>query len=100
MTALSLRSVAFCAFLTGSAALAAPIPVTLLHTNDLHSHFRAERTPLGLGGVARLKTAILRERAKSPNTLLLDGGDWSEGNIYYTLGAGVETLRMMDHMSY
>lgn len=23
---------------------------TLLHTNDLHSHFRPEKTPLSLGG--------------------------------------------------
>ena len=68
---------------TPLAAAAEPVSVTLLHTNDLHSHFRAERTPLGLGGVARLKTMIPGLRAENPNCLLVDGGDWSEGNIYY-----------------
>jgi 2',3'-cyclic-nucleotide 2'-phosphodiesterase (5'-nucleotidase family) len=76
------------------------VPVTILHTNDLHSHFRGERTPLGLGGVARLKTAIERARASVPHSLLVDGGDWSEGNIYYLEGAGAETLKMMDHLGY
>ena len=30
----------------------------------------------------------------------MDGGDWSEGNIYYTEGAGREILKMMDQMGY
>lgn len=82
------------------AAAADPVPVTLLHTNDLHSHFRPERTRLGLGGVARIKTAVEAIRKQSATTWFVDGGDWSEGQIYYNLGAGVETLRMMDHLSY
>ena len=72
----------------GFAATTGPIPVTILHTNDLHSHFRPEKTPLQLGGIARLKTAIDQQRRSNPNALLVDGGDWSEGNIYYTEGAG------------
>jgi hypothetical protein len=74
--------------------------VTVLHTNDLHSHFRPEKNLLGLGGIARLKTAIAQERAANPNTVLIDGGDWSEGNIYYNVGAGLETLRMLEHLTY
>jgi 2',3'-cyclic-nucleotide 2'-phosphodiesterase (5'-nucleotidase family) len=85
--------------LSGQAS-AGEVAVTLLHTNDLHSHFRPDGGPLGLGGVARLKTAIDAERAKNPNTLLVDGGDWSEGDIYYIPGAGQETLKMMDHLGY
>jgi 5'-nucleotidase len=79
---------------------ATPIPVTFIHTNDLHSHFRPERTPLGLGGIARLKTAIDRIRASNANSLVLDGGDWSEGNAYYMLGTGRETLKTMDMLGY
>jgi 5'-nucleotidase len=30
----------------------------------------------------------------------VDGGDWSEGNVYYNIGTGAETLRMMDFMGY
>lgn len=77
-----------------------PVTITLLHTNDLHSHFRAEKTLQGLGGIARIKTAINGVRSKTPDALLLDGGDWSEGNIYYTLGGGTETLKMMDWLGY
>jgi 5'-nucleotidase/UDP-sugar diphosphatase len=88
--------------LSASARSAPPSPVTItiLHTNDLHSQFRAEKTELGLGGLARLKTAISRARARNPHTLLVDGGDWSEGSIYYTEGAGSETLKLMDHLTY
>lgn len=77
-----------------------PVSLTLMHTNDLHSHFRAENSALGLGGLARLKTAIDRVRRENPKSLLIDGGDWSEGNIYYNLGAGRETIKMMDHVGY
>ncbi len=81
-------------------AHAEPVTLTLLHTNDLHSHFRPDGGALGLGGIARLKTAIARERAAAKNTLLVDGGDWSEGDAYYIAGAGSETLKMMDRMGY
>jgi 5'-nucleotidase len=80
--------------------MAFAVPVTILHTNDLHSHFRPEKTPLALGGVARLKTAVDRLRKKVPNTVLVDAGDWSEGNIYYTQGAGRDVLRMLDGIGY
>ena len=79
---------------------AGPVDVTLLHTNDLHSHFRSDKSVLDLGGVARLKTAIDRDRKAAAHSLLVDGGDWSEGNIYYTLGAGLESIRMLDHLGY
>jgi 2',3'-cyclic-nucleotide 2'-phosphodiesterase (5'-nucleotidase family) len=87
----------------GLGAFAAPahaVPITIFHTNDLHSHLRPEKTPLALGGIARLKTAIDRGRKDAPHSLLVDGGDWSEGNIYYTEGAGAEVLRMMDRLGY
>src|SRR5687768_3705153 len=74
--------------------------VTLLHTNDLHSHFRPGRGALKLGGVARLKTLIDQIREERPEALLVDAGDWSEGTIYYNLGTGLESLRMMEHLGY
>lgn len=98
------RVVCLVLFLGGLIPATAPsvlaIPITIFHTNDLHAHLRPEKTPLGLGGIARLKTAIDRGRKDAPNSLLVDGGDWSEGNIYYTEGAGAEVLRMMDRLGY
>ncbi len=78
----------------------AAVPITLIHTNDLHSHFRPENGLLGLGGVARIKTALSKIRKTHPDALFVDAGDWSEGNIYYNEGAGRETLKMMDHLGY
>lgn len=92
-------------FVTSDYSRAAPtsptsVHLTILHTNDLHSHFQPEKGGLQLGGIARIKTLTDRIRAENPFTLLVDGGDWSEGHIYYTEGAGRETLRMMDRMGY
>ncbi len=96
-----MSAILFCVFLgTGISALAAPVQVTILHTNDLHSHFREERGPLQLGGVARLSSAIQKVKKTHPHTILVDGGDWSEGNIYYNEGAGVESVKMMDSLGY
>jgi 5'-nucleotidase len=100
---LSLLGLAFAT--TPNSSLAAPaspasVQLTILHTNDLHSHFKPEKGGLQLGGIARIKTLADQIRTENPFTLFVDGGDWSEGHIYYTEGAGRETLRMMDRMGY
>jgi 2',3'-cyclic-nucleotide 2'-phosphodiesterase (5'-nucleotidase family) len=87
-------------FLFSTQAFAVTSRVSILHTNDLHSHFRGEKTPLELGGVARLKTAINKIREEVPHAFLVDAGDWSEGSIYYNESAGVESLQMMDRLGY
>ncbi len=100
---LLIRLFPFCllAFWGGSARSAsAPVALTLFHTNDLHSQYRPLHEVPAMGGVARLKTLITRLRSETQNSFFLDGGDWSEGNIYYNLGAGTESLRMMDYLGY
>lgn len=79
---------------------AAQVPLTIMHTNDLHSHYRPDKGPFGLGGIGRLATTIRQVRASVQNSLLLDGGDWSEGNIYYNLDAGRTALEMMNTLGY
>lgn len=86
--------------LFGETLRAAQGQFTLLHTNDLHSHFRPDHSPLAFGGVGRIKTLVDRIRASTPNVLFVDGGDWSEGSVYYTEGAGRESLRLMDQLGY
>ena len=53
--------------------------VTILHTNDVHSHidpFDKNNADFALkGGVSRRATLINNIRQKSKNTLLLDAGD-------------------------
>lgn len=74
------------------------VPFTLVHLNDLHSHYRPDKGPKGLGGVARIATTFKRIREGYPNTMIVDGGDWSEGSIYYNLDAGRTALEMLNKM--
>lgn len=86
-------------------ALAAPEShkTTVLFTHDLHSHFLPQADGEGgeSGGYARLNTALNRERAKYPDALTVDGGDFSIGSLIQTLYTtqGAE-LRTMGAMGY
>ncbi len=82
-----------------------PLEITILHTNDIHSHFRAEKpysekNPYNLGGLARIKSLVDQIRKSSSNTLLLDAGDFSEGTLHYFTDAGSNMLRLMDQIGY
>ena len=80
-----LSSVAALGLSTGIAA--ADYSLTILHTNDFHSRFEpvskydsgcgAEDNAEGkcFGGSARLVTGIADARARSNNSILVDGGD-------------------------
>ena len=72
----------------------------VLHTNDLHCQYRPEKGPFGLGGIARLATAIRRARAEVAQSILVDGGDWSEGKIYFQLDGGRTALEMLNELGY
>lgn len=95
---LAFTAVVFCLLSLG--AFAEQIPLTILHTNDVHSHYNPDKGPWGLGGIARIATTIRRVRSSVPNSLLLDGGDWSEGNIYYNLDAGRSSVEIMNVLGY
>ena len=74
--------------------------VSILHTNDLHSQWRPDTEPPHLGGIARLKSKLDILRKKLPYSVLVDGGDWSEGSIYFTEGAIAGSIEMMEHLGY
>ncbi|MGE4233143.1 MAG: bifunctional UDP-sugar hydrolase/5'-nucleotidase [Bacteriovoracia bacterium] len=76
------------------------IPLTIVHTNDIHSHWRPLKGPKRLGGIGRISTTIKRIRAESKNVVVVDGGDWSEGNIYYNIDAGRTSLELLDKLGY
>lgn len=77
--------------------------VTILFTHDLHSHFLPTSNPDGGqdGGFARLMTVINQQKAKYPNAVLVDGGDFSMGTLFQTAYKtdGLE-LRMLGAMGY
>lgn len=77
--------------------------VTILFTHDLHSHLLPSASEDGgeFGGYARLATVIKEQKAKHPDAILVDGGDFSMGSLFqtaYTTSA-IE-LRMMGMMGY
>lgn len=76
---------------------------TVLFTHDLHSHFLPSAAEDGgeFGGYARLMTVINGQRARDPNALLVDAGDFSMGSLFQTAFAtSALELRMMGAMGY
>lgn len=75
------------------------LDVVFLH--DTHSHLdsfytveEGQRTTVG--GFARIKTLIDQTREKNPNTLVLDGGDFSMGTLVQTIfDSDAPELRML-----
>ena len=105
-----LSSVAALGLTAGIAA--AEYQLTILHTNDFHSRFEpvskydsgcdAEANVQGkcFGGSARLVTAIADARARSNNSILVDGGDQFQGSLFYTYYKGMVAAEMMNKMGY
>lgn len=79
--------------------------VTLLQTSDMHSRIEPIATNAadkyaGLGGMARRAAMVEEFRRESPNVLLLDCGDFSQGTPYYNLFRGEVEVKMMNGMGY
>lgn len=78
--------------------------VTILHTNDVHSHVEAFDTDHGkypgMGGVARRASLIQEIRRENPNTLLFDAGDIFQGTPYFNYFGGEVEFKMMSKLGY
>ena len=78
--------------------------ITILHTNDVHSHIDpfpdSHGQFPGLGGVARRASLIKTIRDENPNTLLLDAGDIFQGTPYFNFYGGELEFRLMNKMGY
>lgn len=85
---------------TGS--FAAPVDLTILHTNDTHDHLLPfdSRNGKDLGGIARRATLIKRIKAETPGTLVLDAGDVFQGTPIYTFFQGEADYKAMDQAGY
>lgn len=78
------------------------IKLTVLHTNDMHSHIEAFSSGKnkGLGGMFQLSSLIKKIRQEEENILLLDAGDVFQGTPYFNLFGGELELRLMSDMGY
>ncbi|NLP58207.1 bifunctional UDP-sugar hydrolase/5'-nucleotidase [Lutibacter sp. B1] len=78
--------------------------ITILHTNDVHSHIEPfpindSRYP-NQGGVARRATLVESIRKENPNTLLLDAGDIFQGTPYFNFYGGELEFKLMSMLNY
>jgi len=71
--------------------------LTVLHTNDTHSHHQAEG---GEGGAARMAAVIDQVRGAEENVVLLDGGDRFTGTLFHTFYLGADNAQIMNMMAY
>lgn len=91
---------------------AADYSLTILHTNDFHARFEpiskydsgcsSEDNAAGecFGGTARLITAVKEARARTNNSILVDGGDQFQGTLFYTQYKGQMAAEFMNKLGY
>jgi 5'-nucleotidase len=78
--------------------------ITIMHTNDVHSHIDAfgpeDGRNANKGGVARRASLIEAIRKENPNTLLLDAGDIFQGTPYFNYYGGELEFKLMGKLKY
>jgi 2',3'-cyclic-nucleotide 2'-phosphodiesterase (5'-nucleotidase family) len=78
--------------------------VQILHTNDTHSFMDSTGHNDDVGGYARLKALIdyYKEDAEKKNikNLVMDAGDFLEGNLYYMADQGMKSFEVHDSIGY
>ena len=78
--------------------------VDIVFTHDTHSHLNTFTTMVDgleteLGGFARMNTLIEAQRAQTPDTLVIDGGDFSMGTLIQTVfETQAAELRMLGYL--
>lgn len=83
-----------------------PKEIKILFTHDMHDHLLPNKgeyngSTIWTGGYSRLKTAIDQEKEDSKNTVLLDAGDYSMGDLFQSLfSTDAPELRIMGQMGY
>lgn len=106
-TALAAAALLLAAFLWVQTAFAQAVPgqqVDILFTHDIHSHLDpftslVDGQETDTGGFARANTLIKEQRAKNPDTLVIDGGDFSMGTLIQTVfESQAAELRLLGYM--
>ena len=106
-TALAAAALLLAAFLWVQTAFAQAAPgqqVDILFTHDTHSHLDpftslVDGQETETGGFARTNTLIKEQRAKNPDTLVIDGGDFSMGTLIQTVfESQAAELRLLGYM--
>lgn len=76
----------------------------ILHTNDTHAYLDNSTHSTTRGGAARLKALINQYKNKMADegvkTLVVDAGDFLEGNLYYMAENGRKAFQVHNEMGY
>lgn len=78
------------------------VPLTILHSNDMHGDFLAEaRGPKGrlIGGLALLSGYLNQVRANGANSLFVVAGDMLQGSVIDSEYKGCSTMEMMNYLA-
>ena len=80
--------------------------IDVLFTHDTHSHLDSFSTIVNgeqkeVGGFTKIKTLINEKKKEDPDTLILDGGDFSMGTLIQTVyDTEAAELRMLGYLGY
>lgn len=80
--------------------------VTILHTNDVHSRIEpvSSTSPdpraANKGGFIRVAAYVEQVRKETPNLLVFDCGDFSQGTPYYNMFKGDVEVQLMNTIGY
>lgn len=78
--------------------------IQILHTNDTHAYLDGTTHDKSKGGAARLKSLMDyykdKMHAEGIETITLDAGDFTEGNIYYMADRARKSFEVHDQMGY
>lgn len=77
--------------------------LTVLYTNDLHSHLEPHIVPWvdkerKVGGFANIAALVKREKKANPNTVYFDAGDWFAGPYVSSLTKGEAVIDAMNYL--
>ena len=104
MAAMLLLSVFLCIQTAFAQPTGSGKTLDVVFTHDTHSHLNTFTTVVDeqeveLGGFARINTLIQEQKAKNPDTLVIDGGDFSMGTLIQTVfETQAAELRMLGYL--
>lgn len=96
-------SVLFVILIFSFAVFAQEKKLTVLYTNDLHSHFEPQIVPWAnktrlIGGFANIATLVKREKTDNPNTVYFDAGDFFAGPYVSSLTKGEAVIDAANYL--